>query len=123
MSEEARQLESLPREPSVQSDELDVLGLPPLPPGPKDATPMAVSAHAPTQHSTEFPHSVHSRALQRIDQASHNALIFLVIGLVAFAMGIGVAAAVVTGALDLQTGWVKEALSLMKQAAKFVLSK
>jgi hypothetical protein len=120
---EARQLEPLPREPSVKSDELDVLGLPPLPPGPKDASPMAVSAHAPSRPSAEITHTAHSRALQSLDKASHKALIFLVIGLVSFVIGIGAAAAVVTGALDLQTGWVKEALSLLKQAAKFVLSK
>ena len=118
---EARQLP--PREPTVTNEELDVVGLPPLPAARPRPEAVAVSAHAPSGQATEIPRTAHSRALQTIDNASHKALIFLVVGLLAFVAGVSVAAAVVTGALDLQTGWVKEAMSLLKQAAKYVLSK
>lgn len=114
----ARQLDPQPqREPTVTEDDLGLLGLPPLPANPDR---MTIAAHAASQHSAEIPHSV---AMKRIDQASHKVLILFIVGLIAFAGGVGVATAVVTGAVDLESGWVKDAIGLLKQAAKIVLNK
>jgi len=41
-------------------------------------------------------------------------LVLFIIGLVAFAIGVALAGAVLTGSLDLTTGWVKETLVTAK---------
>jgi len=54
------------------------------------------------------PRTVNSRRIFNI------VLLLFIIGLVAFAVGVALAGAVLTGSLDLTTGWVKETLVTAK---------
>ena len=51
------------------------------------------------------------------------ALILSVIGLMSFAGGIAVTMSVLSGTLDLQTGWVKESLNTIKDLAHHFMHK
>lgn len=53
-----------------------------------------------------------------LDRFSNMMMVLLVSGMFSFLLGIAMAAAVVLGLLDLQTGWVKDLLKTLKELAK-----
>ena len=53
-----------------------------------------------------------------LDRASNAMMVLFLSGLFSFLLGTAMAAAIVLGLLDLQTGWVKELLKVAKEIAK-----
>jgi hypothetical protein len=109
------------RDPLVLSDTAPSID-PLLTPAPLD---VALRSAAPASLSEEaLPETDRASAKTRVskiqakparlDRASAVLLALLVVGLLAFVAGIALASAILTGVLDLQTGWVKDLLHSAK---------
>lgn len=81
---------------------------------PADALPSAPSSDAPPQAAQL---AKQTKTSGRLGRATNVVLILFVVGLVAFIAGIAVASVVVSGAVDLNTGWVKDLLQAIKELA------
>lgn len=96
--------------------------LPPVPEHEPTVLEIAPAAELPVlpgekAASTAAPKTNHSVAAERVGRATNVLLILFMVGLAAFILGIAVASAVITGALDLNTGWVKDLLNAIKDLA------
>jgi hypothetical protein len=121
---QARQIEPKlppPPDPDHRPEWLGVAdgSMPHLPPLPEAALKTAELPEAVLK-TAELPPLTTLRIRSgrpRARRAFNIVLILFLVGLAAFVLGIAIAYAVISGALDMQTGWLKEALGSFKDLA------
>ena len=100
-------------------------GLPHLTALPQPLPPPRDDAHDDLSQKPAAPANQITAAIgpTKFDRAARVALIFFLIGLVAFVASVALSSAILLGILDLQTGWVKDTLSAVKVLIKQLTSR